>query len=39
MKFMQVAREKQQQKDMDDAYKLINQLKDEDSDNIISSDE
>lgn len=36
---MQVAREKQQQKDMDDAYKLINQLKDEDSDNIISSDE
>jgi hypothetical protein len=26
MKFMKVAKEKQAQKDMDDAYKLINQL-------------
>jgi hypothetical protein len=26
MKFMKVAKEKQNQKDMDDAYKLINKL-------------
>ena len=40
MKFMKVAKEKQVQKDMDDAYKLINQLENQDSDHIaIDSDE
>lgn len=40
MKFMRVAKEKQVQKDMDDAYKLINQLENEDSQQIgIDSDE
>ena len=40
MKFMKVAKEKQAQKDMDDAYKLINQLENQDSDHIaIDSDE